>query len=124
MDTEKALEKKIIELYNRGFLVKEIAKKIGIPVGTTSGICARLAKNKRMLGRGSGFYISPIRFDYKDIKWPYKPLGKSVTILELTPQTCRFPCEDNDYCGAEVYSKGYCEEHYRLCWNMLIKRLR
>lgn len=42
----------------------------------------------------------------------YEPLGVGVSILELTNKTCRWPCRDGIYCGAEVHNRGYCKEHY------------
>lgn len=42
------------------------------------------------------------------------PLGTPVTIMELTNNTCRWPCAGSMFCGAGVSNRGYCKEHYRV----------
>lgn len=56
--------------------------------------------------------IAKTRVVFKEIE--YQPLGKPVTIMELTNNTCRWPCAGSMFCGAEVSNRGYCLEHYNI----------
>lgn len=48
----------------------------------------------------------------KEVSWDFQPLGKGVTLLDLEPMQCHWPCNDGLYCGAEAMkSHGYCAYH-------------
>lgn len=116
------LEKQIILLYNRGFQIKEIAKKVGKPRGTISGICARLTKSRKILGRGYGF-LAEKKIIFKEPEWNYEP-AVGISIFGINHKTCNFPCSKGVYCGGGVFRKGLCEEHYKLCWKIPEKKIR
>jgi hypothetical protein len=48
------------------------------------------------------------------------PDRRMITILELTPRTCRWPHGERPpylYCGAPpLYGKSYCEAHFLVSW--------
>lgn len=51
----------------------------------------------------------------KTFKWDYEPLdGNGISILELTNDTCRWPCNDGVFCGATVHKQDYCETHFNV----------
>jgi len=120
---------KLIEMYNLPMPAEKIAAHFGVHVTTIYGHVGQLVQRGLLTSRkkdtqrpNRGLKITKSRTNTtimhksrSSVSCEMKhttPLGKPVTIMELTNNTCRWPCAGSMFCGAEVSNRGYCKEHY------------
>lgn len=108
---------KIKQLYLNNMPINAIKKQTGLGGSKVYAIINDLADCGEITLRGKIknntilMYKSRSRVSFK-MKHT-EPLGTPVMIMELTNNTCRWPCNGGIYCGADVHKQSYCQEHYK-----------
>lgn len=114
--------KEMAKMYNDGKPVKKMAAHYHMSLSRLYDHISKLAEQGLVVMRERGavsarpnmLVMHKSRANKRMKLIEYEPLGKPVTIMELTNNTCRWPCAGSMFCGAEVSNRGYCKEHYRV----------
>lgn len=127
-------------MWEQGTASSELAKHFGV---TRNAIMGRLNRLRKAGFVGYKTDMPPINrvskktavekkeelrnfFQKKEEAKQYK---ENVTLMELRIDSCRFSVSgerapDFRFCGKKVWGNSYCEEHYKLCYIPVNKRLR
>lgn len=116
---------RIAELWNQNWPSSKIAEEVGLTRNAVIGAVHRLrqrgdiiksAAEKRQY-KPRAKKVLAIR---KNIRKP-PDLGKPVTLMKLTNQSCRFivseeGAEETLYCNKQIDRSSYCADHYKICY--------
>lgn len=113
--------KEMAKMYNDGKPVKKMAAHYHMSLSRLYDHISKLAEQGLVVMRERGavsarpnmLVMHKSRANKRMKLIEYEPLGKPVTIMELTNNTCRWPCAGGLYCGAAVHKASYCEAHYK-----------
>ena len=122
---EAQIVNRIIQLYHQDNSYLQISRIMGnVTRGKVQGILTRAIKaghvKKRFDLNEKQIMENKIKIGTKDFKWDYEPLGVGVSLLDIKPDQCHFPCKDGLYCGAKIDNnnkktfKQYCTEHHKV----------
>lgn len=117
-DEEKKL---VIFLLNDGFSYETIAERVNAKFGmkrtknSISGIISRENKSIHDRRTKSNVRINKIKTD-DDLGYPKISYGIKKHLLQIKNNECHYPLGRGMCCGAKVYRRDYCEDHFKLCF--------
>ena len=130
----KVNKEKMIEMLYEGFSVAHIAREFKVTRNTIIGHKDRMTKlglidvekiplvKMRKCRRTRKEYLEDCFLNKSKkmcapIEYNFKPLGVPVTLLDIKPNQCHFPCSDGHYCGADATKRhGYCATHHAVVY--------
>ncbi len=126
-----ALIRRVLQMWRDGKTGGDIAAAVNMTRGAVMGLIHRQRKNgeKGLIRVGErNKFPSKKEVERKQkqlildlFKKPVPPPPEAITILGLTPDSCRYIVSEGDvwntfYCGAPKERGTYCEEHAKICY--------
>lgn len=102
-------------MWNAGNSIKQIAGNIGRSEKSVSNRKCFLKLPFRSKSKPASIPLKKEKFKGHDFNYPDEP--GSVSLIDLKPHQCHFPCNGQMYCGEpNNKSHGYCTRHHKIMW--------